>query len=108
MAEVSSCSSACRPAFRLRAKYKEGARSPVRPTGSKTVRFPKLGELKVREGTKQFRRMLEQGRFHVYAAAFSYERGRWVVSITGVAAEFHHQRRDRTARPSHASESTWV
>jgi len=86
-----------RPSFRVRAKYTDGKPSPVRPAGPKTIRFPKLGELKVREGTKQFRRMLEQGRFHVYAAAFTYERGRWVISITGVAAVLHHRRRDKTA-----------
>jgi putative transposase len=87
-----------RPSFRLRAKYTEGKPSPVRPTGSKTIRFPKLGELKVRAATKQFRRMLESGRLHVYAAAFTFERGRWVVSITGVAADFHHQRRSTPGR----------
>jgi len=29
----------------------------------------------------------------VYAASFRFERGRWVVAITGVAAQLHHQRR---------------
>jgi putative transposase len=29
----------------------------------------------------------------VYAASFRLERGRWVVAITGVAAQLHHQRR---------------
>jgi putative transposase len=37
--------------------------------------------------------MLSSGRFHVYAASFRLERGRWVVAITGVAAALHHQRR---------------
>jgi putative transposase len=37
--------------------------------------------------------MLGSGRFHVYAASFRFERGRWVVAITGVAAQLHHQRR---------------
>lgn len=72
----------------------------MRPTGPKSIRFPKLGELRVREPTKRLRRMLEQGRFHIYAAAFRYERGRWVVAITGVAAELHHARRNPTARPA--------
>jgi putative transposase len=86
------------PAFRLRARYTEGRSSPVRPTGAKTIRFPKIGELRVREGTKRFRRMLEQGRFHVYAASFRFERGRWHVAVTGVAAEFHHARRTPRGR----------
>ncbi len=86
------------PVFRLRAKYSEGTTSPVRPTGPKSIRFPKLGELTVRQGTKQLRRMLAKGRFRVYAAAFRYEHGRWLVSITGVAAQFHPQRRTTTGR----------
>jgi putative transposase len=86
------------PQFRLRAKYTEGARPAVRPTGPKAMRFPKLGELRVRESTRRLRRMLEQGRFHAYAAAFRFERGRWVVSVTGVAAPFHPTRRTTTSR----------
>jgi putative transposase len=86
------------PAFRLRAKYTEGAAAPVRATGPKAMRFPKLGELRVRESTRRLRRMLEQGRFHAYAAAFRFERGRWVVAVTGVAAAFHPARRTTTGR----------
>ncbi len=85
------------PTFRLRAKYKEGAIPPVRPTAPQALRFPKLGELRVRENTRQLRRLYESGRFHAYAASFTYERGRWVVTITGVAAQLHHQRRNPAA-----------
>jgi putative transposase len=81
------------PAFRLRAKYREGAAPAVRPAGPRVMRFPKLGEIRVHEHTGRLAKMLTRGRFHAYAAAFRYERGRWVVSVTGVAAEFHHQRR---------------
>lgn len=81
------------PAFRLRAKYPEGAAPSVRPTGPRSMRFPKLGVLRVRENTKRLRKLYEHGRFHAYAASFRFERGRWVVSVTGVAAELHHQRR---------------
>jgi putative transposase len=86
------------PAFRLRAKYQEGRASPVRPVGPRTIRFPKLGELRVHEHTGRLSKMLAAGRFHVYAASFRYERGRWVVAITGVAAVFHHQRRTPKGR----------
>ncbi|WP_457207602.1 IS607 family element RNA-guided endonuclease TnpB [Nocardioides sp. P5_C9_2] len=86
------------PAFRLRARYAEGATPPVRPTGPKSMRFPKLGELRVRETTKQLRRLYETGRFHAYAASFRFERGRWVVSVTGVAAELHRARRSPDGR----------
>ncbi|GHJ60925.1 transposase [Nocardioides sp. OK12] len=85
------------PKFRLRARSKEGAAPSVRPTAPRVMRFPKLGELRVRENTRQLRRLYEKGRFHAYAAAFTYERGRWVVTITGVAAPLHHQRRNPTA-----------
>src|SRR4029453_7147019 len=57
------------PAFRLRSKSKPGEASPVRPTGTKLLRVPKLGELRVRESTRQLRRMLQAGRFHAYAAS---------------------------------------
>lgn len=86
------------PSFRLRAKYRERQPCPVRPTGPKTLRFPKLGEIRVRETTKTLRRMLESGRFHAYAASFRFERGRWIVSVTGVAAPLHPARRSHRGR----------
>ncbi len=86
------------PVFRLRSKHREGSAPAVRPTGPRTMRFPKLGEVRVHEHTGRLAKMLERGRFHVYAAAFRYERGRWVVSVTGVAAQFHHQRRNHARR----------
>jgi putative transposase len=62
------------------------------------MRFPKLGDVRVHEHTGRLAKMLQRGRFHVYAASFRFERGRWVVSVTGVAAQFHHQRRTTTSR----------
>ena len=81
------------PAFRLRSKSKPGQISPVRAAGPRGLRLPKLGVLRVREHTGRLTQMLGAGRFHVYAASFRLERGRWVVAITGVAAQLHHQRR---------------
>ena len=86
------------PAFRLRAKYAEGKPSPVRPTGPRSIRFPKLGSLRVHEHTGKLAKLLAAGRLHVYAASFRFERGRWVVAITGVAAQFHHLRRTPQGR----------
>jgi putative transposase len=86
------------PAFRLRAKYKEGAAPAVRPTAPRAMRFPKLGVLRVHEHTGKLAKMLSGGRFHVYAASLRYDRGRWVVAVTGVAAELHHQRRTPRGR----------
>jgi putative transposase len=81
------------PAFRLRSKSKPGQTSPVRATGPRALRLPKLGVLRVREHTGKLATMLGSGRFHVYAASFRFERGRWVVAITGVAAQLHHLQR---------------
>lgn len=86
------------PAFRIRSKSKPGQTSPVRATGPRALRFPKLGELRAREHTGKLAKMLKAGRFHVYAASFRLERGRWVVAITGVAAQVHHQRRGPQSR----------
>jgi putative transposase len=44
------------------------------------------------------RRMLEGGRLHLYSAAVRFERGRWHVALTGLAAETHHQRRSTAGR----------
>jgi putative transposase len=86
------------PAFRLRSKYKEGATPSVRPGGPRAMRFPKLGALRVRENTRQLRKLYETGGFHACAASFRLEHGRWVVSVTGVAAPIHHSRRNTAHR----------
>ena len=78
--------------FRLRSKSKPGQTSPMRATGRRGLRLPKLGELRAHEHTGKPATMLESGRFHVYAASFRFEHGRWVVAITGVAAALHHLR----------------
>ncbi|GAA1787773.1 IS200/IS605 family element transposase accessory protein TnpB [Planosporangium flavigriseum] len=87
------------PAFRLRCKYTEGKTPPVRPAGPRAMRLPKLGEIRVAEHTGKLSRMLETGRFHAYAAAFTYRNGRWQVAVTGMATQHHHLR--RSARHRH-------
>jgi putative transposase len=42
--------------------------------------------------------MIDAGRFHVYSATLNQRAGRWIVSLTGVAAELHHAERSRSAR----------
>jgi putative transposase len=44
------------------------------------------------------RRMLAAGRLHLYAASIRFERGRWWVSLTGLAAPFHPVRRSPAGR----------
>lgn len=42
--------------------------------------------------------MMTAGRFRPQSASISFSKGRWWVSIAGVAATFHPQRRSRTGR----------
>jgi putative transposase len=95
-------------AFRLRAKYTEGELPPVRPAGPRTLRFPKIGELRVAEHTGQLSKLFARGRFHIYAASFRFEHGRWLVSVTGMAAQLHHARRSPAGRhPKPVGGWTW-
>lgn len=81
------------PAFRLRSKSKPGETAPVRVAGPKSLRFPILDVIRVHGATKWVRRMLDRGRLHLHGASFRFERGRWWVSLQGVAAMFHPARR---------------
>jgi putative transposase len=42
--------------------------------------------------------MLEDGRFHIYSATLTYRGGQWLVSLSGVAAEFNRERRNPSNR----------
>lgn len=87
------------PRFRLRSKVKAGSSThPVRCTGPKTLRLPTIGDVRVHGCTRRLRRMMTAGRFHPHSASISFSKGRWWVSVQGVAAQFHHQRRRRAGR----------
>jgi putative transposase len=86
------------PSFRLRSKSMPGETGPVRFPTAKTIRFPKLGEVRVHGCARKLRRMVAAGRFHIHSATVRFEQGRWWVSVNGVAAEFHHQRRSPKGR----------
>jgi putative transposase len=86
------------PSFKIRSKTRPGETARVRVTGPKALRLGPLGELRVHGSTKRVRRMLSSGRLHLFAASFRYERGRWWVSLQGVAAEFHPARRAHAGR----------
>jgi putative transposase len=86
------------PAFKLRSKSKPGETAPVRVAGPKGLRFPTLGVIRVHGATKRVRRMLVAGRLHLHGASFRFERGRWWVSLHGVAAAFHPARRAAAGR----------
>ena len=42
--------------------------------------------------------MIDAGRFHVYSVTLTQRARRWIMSLTGVAAEFHQAERSRTNR----------
>ena len=86
------------PSFRLRSKSKPGASSPLRVAGPHTIRLQKLGEIRVHGCTRELRRMMAAGRFHVQSATVKFEQGKWWISVEGVAAVFHPQRRSPNGR----------
>ncbi len=57
-----------------------------------------LGEVRLHGCGRQTAKMMAKGRFHIYSASFSFRAGRWYVSLAGVAAPFHHQRRSADGR----------
>jgi len=89
------------PSFRLRNRTQPGKTAAVRFTDARHLRLGKLGEVRVHGSTRQVRRMLESGRFHIHSATVRYHGGRWQVTLAGVAAEVHHHhpRRRRDTRP---------
>ena len=86
------------PSFRLRSKSRPGASSPVRVAGPHTIRLQKLREVRVHGCTRELRRMMSAGRFHVQSVTVKFEQGKWWISVEGVAAVFHHERRSRVGR----------
>ena len=89
------------PSFRLRNRTtpdRAPTSQPIRFTGPKHLRLPKIGSVKVFGSTRQVRRMIDLGRFHVFSATLTQRAGRWTVSLTGVAAQFHKAQRSRTTR----------
>jgi putative transposase len=91
------------PAFRLRNRARLGATQAIRVAGPKSLLLPKLGQLRIHGCTRKLRRMLDAGRLHLYAASIRLARGRWWVTLTGLAAQFHPARRSPVGRhPKHA------
>ena len=86
------------PSFRLRSSSKPGGSAPVRFIDSRHLRLGKLGPVRVCGSTRQLRRMLEAGRFHIHSATIKFHGGRWYVTVAGVAAVFHPARRATTDR----------
>ena len=91
------------PSFRLR-NHATSGRAPscqtIRFTNPTHLRLPKFGPVKLLGPTRKVRRMIDAGRFHVYSATLTQRAGRWIVSLTGVAAELHQAERSRVNRHS--------
>lgn len=89
------------PSFRLRNRATPGrppTSQPIRFTDSSHLRLPRFGPVKVFGPTRKIRRMIDAGRFHVYSATPIQRGGRWIVSLAGVAAEFHQAERSHASR----------
>ena len=86
------------PSFRLRNHAAPGEPQTIRFSDPVHLRLPVIGDVRVLGPTRQVRRMLEAGRLHVYSATLTERGGRWLVSLTGVAAQFHPARRSTRGR----------
>ncbi|HEY5121377.1 MAG TPA: RNA-guided endonuclease TnpB family protein [Acidimicrobiales bacterium] len=89
------------PSFRLRNHSTPGqapTKQPIRFCDPAHLRLPKFGPVKLFGPTRKVRRMIDVGRFHIYSATLTERAGRWTVSLTGVAAEFHQAERSRISR----------
>jgi putative transposase len=89
------------PSFRLRIRAKPSGtpdRQPIRFSDSGHLRLPKFGPVKLFGPTRRVRRMIDAGRFHIYSATLNERAGRWIVSLTGVAAQLHQAERSRSSR----------
>ncbi|HUX04407.1 MAG TPA: helix-turn-helix domain-containing protein [Acidimicrobiales bacterium] len=76
------------PSFRLRNRATPGrapSGQPIRFSDPSHLRLPKFGPVKLFGPTRQVRRRIDAGRFHVYSATLTQRAGRWTVSLTGVA-----------------------
>ena len=89
------------PRFRLRNRATPGrvpSSQPIRFTDPAHLRLPKIGPVQLFGPTRKVRRMINAGRFHIYSATLTERAGRWTISLTGVAAQFHQAERSRTTR----------
>ena len=89
------------PSFRLRNRATPGrvpSSQPIRFTDPTHLRLPKIGSVKLFGPTRKVRRMINAGRFHIYSATLTQRAGRWTISLTGVAVQFHQAERSRTTR----------
>ena len=80
------------PSFRLRNRARPGDCQAIRIVDSDHVKVPGLGVVRHHGSNRQLRSMVDAGRAHIYSATFRYERGRWWLTLSGMAAAFHPAR----------------
>jgi putative transposase len=89
------------PSFRLRNRMSavnHPSSQAIRFSDSTHIRFPKIGPLRLFGSTRKVRRMIDDGRFHIYSATLNQRAGRWFVSLTGVATQLHQAERSGSTR----------
>jgi putative transposase len=86
------------PSFRLRNRSRPGETQAIRVVDHNHVKVPGLGVVRHHGSNRQLRRMFDAGRVHLYSATFRHERGRWWLTLSGVAAAFHPARTSRKDR----------
>ncbi|MBE1877179.1 RNA-guided endonuclease InsQ/TnpB family protein [Myceligenerans pegani] len=95
--------------FRIRNQRSRTGRSSIRVGDSspRSVSLPKLGTIRVREDTRRLRRMIAKQRARIlYATVSRGVRGRWWISVTVEAADFHPETRHRPRTDD--DDSGWV
>lgn len=77
--------------FRLRNRHPKGSRAVIRIGGThpRSVRLPSIGTIRVRDDTRNLRRLLAQGRAKILFATVSRRGERWWVALNVEAAELH-------------------
>ncbi|MFE3258592.1 RNA-guided endonuclease TnpB family protein [Nocardia sp. NPDC059091] len=97
------------PSFRLRNRISKSGRAGIRVGDNgipRSVTLPGIGTIRVREDTRRLRRMLANGRAKVLYTTVTFRAGRWQLSVTIEAADFHPAVRHR---PRAADDDTgWV
>jgi putative transposase len=82
------------PSFRLRNRAPVEGTQLIRFRDRSHLRLPKIGAVKIYAPTRQVRSMLDSGRFHIYSATLTHKGGKWLVSLTGVAAPLNRALRN--------------
>ncbi|MGV0597132.1 RNA-guided endonuclease InsQ/TnpB family protein [Mycolicibacterium vulneris] len=93
--------------FRLRNKHPKGRPPSIRigdANRPRSVTLPGIGVIRVRDDTRQLRRMLNKGRARILFASIINRRGRWWISLNVEAADLHPS----LQHPPRSDDGGWV